>query len=168
MNIIKGILYSICAIIAVLISWILTFVIGMPHLPIWSVFVISVLTAFAAGFLFARKPGRRAAVNLLRALPWTILYLAAGCAILYACIFAVISQPDIETDSLSLPRYSEKKLLISRNVTEPGFNRHALIISARRHAEIIAHAAVKIQQTVATSEETPMASPSQQNVLKSS
>jgi hypothetical protein len=132
MNIIKGILYSICAIIAVLISWILTFVIGMPHLPIWSVFVISVLTAFAAGFLFARKQGKSAACNLLRALPWTILYLTAGCAILYACIFAVMSQPETETDGLSRPCDSGKKLLASLNVQGTRISAECADSEARR------------------------------------
>ncbi|HNX57962.1 MAG TPA: hypothetical protein PKK43_02605 [Spirochaetota bacterium] len=89
----KVILYSICAIAAVLIPWFLTFIIGRPHLPLWSAWTISSLTALVAGFIFARKQGKSVHGNILRALPWTVLYLTVGSAIFISFIITVMRQP---------------------------------------------------------------------------
>ena len=93
MKTLKGFLYASIAVTAVLIPWILIFVIGRPHLPFWSACVISALTALVAGFIFAGKPEKNFDANLLRALPWAILYLAVGGAIFISFLFAVMSQP---------------------------------------------------------------------------
>lgn len=93
MKVLKGFLYSIFAITAVLIPWFLIFVIGRPHLPLWSACMISAITALVAGFIFARKPEKSFDRNLIRALPWTILYLAAGVMIFIGFIISVMSQP---------------------------------------------------------------------------
>ena len=93
MKILKGFLYSIIAVTAVLIPWFLIFIIGRPHLPFWSACAISSITALVAGFIVTCKKEKKFHANLLRALPWAILYLAAGGAIFFSFIIAVMSQP---------------------------------------------------------------------------